>query len=264
MCGIAAILLCPQERPEETWQAIRGLFTRNLVNNEARGRAATGLAVVQLDGQLGLAKKALPASRFTETEEYRALLETVSSRTTLVLGHTRQPTKGDPACDENNHPILAGPVLGVHNGHITNDDALFACRLYPRSGEVDSEVIFRLLAEVRPTADAEGYLTSVRSQLEPLEGQLTFLACDRRAPTRLIAARDDNPLCLHYHVAWNALIFSSQYVFLRMAFGQSLLAETLGYGQLLLFDASTLFRRRAEPQAALRLLRVGDAADAAR
>jgi glutamine phosphoribosylpyrophosphate amidotransferase len=57
------------------------------------------------------------------------------------------PTKGSPILNTNNHPIIAGRVIGVHNGIINNDDALFSkyANRIERAGQVDSEIIFRLI-----------------------------------------------------------------------------------------------------------------------
>ncbi len=237
MCGIAAILLYPQERTAAEWLAIRDVFTRNLLFNEERGRAATGLAVVQSDGQVELFKAPYPACEFVELPEYQRLLAAMGPKTTLILGHTRLPTKGDPACEANNHPVHAGPVFGVHNGHIPNDDELFARFGYPRQGQVDSEIIFQMLAAVPPAADSGMYLSQILPRLILLQGQFTFLACDQRAPYRLLVLKHNNPLCLHYHPGWSAIIFSSRYIFLRKAFGQSMITEAIEHDQLMMFDA---------------------------
>ena len=50
MCGIAALLLQPQERTESEWESIRETFSHNLVFNEERGVEVTGCAVIQKDG----------------------------------------------------------------------------------------------------------------------------------------------------------------------------------------------------------------------
>jgi hypothetical protein len=52
--------------------------------------------------------------------------------------------------------------------------------------------------------------------------------------------KHNNPLCIHFHREWNALIFSSRYVFLRKAFGAPLIAEALEHDQLILFDARSI------------------------
>lgn len=253
MCGIAAILLTPQERPAEMWQEIKDCLTQNLLFNEDRGRKATGLAVIQTDGQMALSKMPLEATEFVKTPHYKNLLATVGPQTTLLLGHTRHPTKGDPASNDNNHPLLAGPICGIHNGEIDNDDALFASCGCPRRGQVDSEVIFRLLEPLSPLQLNGSYLTAVRSQLQRLEGSFTFLACDRRASDRLLVVRHQRPLAVHFHADWKALIFSSRYIFLRKQFGQAVLTETLAPDHLMLFEARTIPQLGHQPVATIAL-----------
>jgi glucosamine 6-phosphate synthetase-like amidotransferase/phosphosugar isomerase protein len=253
MCGIAAVFLHPQERTVEEWQAIRDIFTRNLLFNEERGRAATGLIITSSNGQADLYKLPVPASQFIETPTYNTLLNSIGPQTLLILGHTRLPTQGDPAYAGNNHPIRVGPVFGVHNGRIANDAALFARFGYPRQAEVDSEIIFHMLACVSPENTAQSYLGQIRPQIELLQGQFTFIAGDLRAPQRLLVLKHNNPLCIHYHAGWNALIFSSRYIFLRKAFGESLLTEALDHDRLLLFDATTIEQRHTDPHESLDL-----------
>ncbi len=248
MCGIAAVLLYPQERNAEQWQAIKNVFTQNLVFNEERGKAATGIAVTNRDGGVMLYKSALAASRFVNTSEYQKMLSNIGTQTTLILGHTRLPTKGDPSNNGNNHPVQAGPVFGVHNGHIENDDELFAKCGCTRTAEVDSEIIFRLIESVDPAALNGQYLGKVRNLIRIMRGQFTFLACDQRRPEQLLVLKHNNPLCIHFHRQWNALVFSSRYIFLRKAFGISLIAEALEHDQLMLFDACTIPELGASPK----------------
>ncbi len=240
MCGIAAILFAPIDRPPEVWQDIRKIFTRNLLFNEERGKAATGMAVLRTDGRLTVHKAPVPAAQFVETERYDTLLASSNADTVLWLGHTRMPTKGSPENNDNNHPILAGKVVGVHNGRITNDDALFVRGGYPRQGEVDSEIIFRLLSGLNPHTSEARYAAGVCRRLHLLEGRFTFLAADVRLPHRLLVLKHHNPLCVHYHAPWQALVFSSRYIFLRKAFGRSVITEALPHNTLLVYDASRL------------------------
>ncbi len=240
MCGIAAILFAPGTRSPEVRREIRDIFTRNLLFNEERGRDATGLAVVRADGRVHIHKAAVPASEFVHTRAYQDLIENLDEQTVLWLGHTRLPTKGDPANQANNHPILARHVLGVHNGNITNDDALFAHWGYPRQAEVDSEIIFRLLSDLDATSSDAVYVEQACRQMRLLEGQFTFLAVDVRFPTRLLVLKHHNPLCVHYHAPWQALIFSSRYIFLRKAFGKIVVTEALPHDTLLSYDALRL------------------------
>jgi glucosamine 6-phosphate synthetase-like amidotransferase/phosphosugar isomerase protein len=247
MCGIAAIQLYPQERPAELWQLIKDTFTHNLLFNEERGRAATGLAVVQASGQVTVCKNPLPATQFVTTPEYQAVLDSIDAQTTLLLGHVRRPTQGTPLHNDNNHPLQAGPVFGVHNGHIDNDDDLFAGCGCHRQAEVDSEIIFRLIESLSPAQLNGSYLAKVRAKLQQLQGKFTFLSVHQHTPEKLLLIKHQNPLSLHFHAPWNALIFSSRYIFLRKTFGRALLAEKIPHNQLMLFDAHLLPQLGCDP-----------------
>ncbi|MCA9935198.1 MAG: hypothetical protein KC415_14790 [Anaerolineales bacterium] len=253
MCGIAAVLLNPHERTPETWEALRQSFTSNLLFNEKRGQAATGVAVMDVHGHLEMYKQPLPAAEFVGTERYRALLAGIGSETTLILGHTRFPTKGSPDNDANNHPICIGPVCGVHNGRIQNDDALFAQTQLPRRAEVDSEIIFQLLAQQSVHSNPSHYLTAIRPVMQQMRGQFTFLAADVRSPQRLLVVKHQNPLSVHYHAQWQALVFSSRYIFLRKAFGRTVRTETLPQDQLMVFDTTLLTQSGSGPRQSLAL-----------
>jgi glucosamine--fructose-6-phosphate aminotransferase (isomerizing) len=133
MCGIAGFSAGRDEEMDAN-QVARAL----LLGIEERGRDATGAAFVE-DRQTYLAKAAVPASQFVHTLPMRP-------DTRLAILHTRLATQGSPTRNENNHPVDVGGIVGVHNGVVYNDNALFA-RLAPgvRSAEVDSEAIFASL-----------------------------------------------------------------------------------------------------------------------
>ncbi len=253
MCGIAALLLQPQKRTESEWESIRKTFSHNLVFNEERGVEATGCAVIQKDGGVIIQKMPLPASEFVTRQEYQSLIKSIDENTVLVLGHTRKATKGDPAFPANNHPLLAGAVIGVHNGHINNDDELFARYNYPRKAHVDSEIIFRILETASPEDFGEQYLSAIRPSLQLLDGQFAFLACDLRRPERLLVLKHENPLYYLYKRDWNAVVFSSRYIFLRKAFGNGLTPETVPHNHLLLFDSAALSHKGIQPAVSLQL-----------
>lgn len=247
MCGLAGLLLCPQPRSPEAWASIRDAFTRNLLSNEERGWHAAGVALVQRDGRLFLFKQPGPASHLVQTGGYRAVLDQLGPETTAVLGHARAPTKGSPENNANNHPLLAGQVVGIHNGHIANDDELFARLALPREAEVDSEIIVRLLDALPGGMSDAQYLALAAEYLALVRGPCAVLAVDLRTPGRLLVLKYDAPLCMHYHEPWQALFFSSRYVFVRSAFGRSVVTEALPSRQLYLFAADRLPDLGKEP-----------------
>lgn len=257
MCGLAGMLLFPTERPETVWQEIRQLFTQTLLFNEKRGREASGVVLIRRDGTFCLFKQPVPASELVETESYRTIMAAIGSETTCLLGHTRMPTKGSRWDNANNHPLLAGQVLGIHNGHIYNDDDLFDLLALHRQGQVDSEIIFRLLDTLSPLSLNGTYLMSTRRQVALLRGQFATLSVDLRRPGWLLALKYKMPLCVHYHSPWQALCFSSRYLFLRKAFGRSVITEALESRHAYLFDAGRLPEQGKQPLDVLPLKIIG-------
>lgn len=252
MCGIASTFLLPERRSPQVWQAIRENFTANLLFNEKRGEAATGLAVMDISGKLQVYKQPVSAHKFIETDIYLEILNSLNSETVLILGHTRLPTKGAPSNNANNHPLQAGPVCGIHNGHILNDDALFARWGFTRQAQVDSEIIFRLLEDCHNHSLAtESLLKDLKAKLNSLEGRFTFLAADSRLPGRLLVVKHNNPISLHYSQDWHSLIFSSSYIFLRKTFGRVVVGESLANHHLAVFDVAYLNQLQAIPRHSL-------------
>lgn len=252
MCGLVGIHLFPSVRKAADLQEIQRLFTRALLSNEERGRAATGVTVIQKDGQYKIFKQPVPASDFVQTALYKRALALIGAETVCLLGHTRMPTKGTRWNNANNHPLRGKYTLGIHNGRIHNDEALFAQMQIERHSEVDSEIVFRLLDQVEPSADNR-YLAQVRERIGLLDGQVASLYVDLRHPTRLVAIRRNNLLNLHYEPSLKALFFSSRYIFLRKAFGRSVIEETLKNEGIYLFDAEKLLERGSNAVESLRL-----------
>ena len=203
--------------------------------------------MLKMGGETAVYKAPLPAHDLAQQPAYRRIMEGLDAQTTLILGHARQPTKGSPQNEHNNHPLQAGMIFGVHNGHIRNDDDLFARCHYPRRGEVDSEIIFQLLWRDLSAPFARLPLTAVRHSLQQVQGDFTILAGDQRTPESLLIARRNKPLSLHYHPQWQAIIFSSRYIFLRKTFGAAVLYETLPDNHLFLYNALHLVCNGADP-----------------
>lgn len=240
MCGLVGVLLFPRERTAEEWRTILEITTSNLLANEERGKDAAGLAVIQRDGRYRLFKQPVTASTLVQMPGYHDVLGSVGPETVCLLGHTRSPTKGSRWQNVNNHPLVGDHVIGVHNGHIRNDDALFTALKLPRRGEVDSEIIFRLQETVDPGVTNGTYCAAIRQRVNLLDGRFATLSVDLREPTQLLVLKHLRPLCLHYEAPFQALFFSSRYIFLRRSFGRAVITEALDSGFGFCFDALTL------------------------
>jgi glucosamine 6-phosphate synthetase-like amidotransferase/phosphosugar isomerase protein len=171
MCGIAGYSLSPASGLDRT------LAAQTLLAAIAeRGADAVGYAYRSpADGQPTVVKQRTPASELLERVA-------VPDSATQLLVHVRDYTKGHPSIAANNHPVRHGPVIGVHNGIIVNDDELLvehSCsRAEPRM-TVDSEAIFALAAHSR---------NDVRA-LEALAGSMAAAWLDAREPELVFAAR---------------------------------------------------------------------------
>jgi glucosamine 6-phosphate synthetase-like amidotransferase/phosphosugar isomerase protein len=228
MCGLVVTLLAPKKRGKWELEQVWNIFTHNLIQNEQRGKEATGVGVIQNDGTRRVWKLPLPASKFTGTEDYlQHTREAFTPDTICLLGHTRRPTKGDVGYSNNNHPILTEHIIGVHNGNIKNDDDIFRNLSVERRGEVDSEAIFSLIETIPEEMKDESYQRAIASRVELLSGLMTTVSMDIRRPGELLVLKRDMPFSMHYEKAFDALFFSSRYVFLRRAFGRSVVTEAL-------------------------------------
>ena len=154
----------------------RTLAARALLAGIAeRGADAVGYAYRSPGTEVTLHKQRSGAS---------ALLEHVGVPATAnqLLVHVRDYTKGHPSIAANNHPVRHGPVVGIHNGIILNDDELLAphdCARREARMTVDSEAIFALAAHSHNDPLA----------LEELTGSLAAAWLDSRVDGTIFAAR---------------------------------------------------------------------------
>jgi glucosamine 6-phosphate synthetase-like amidotransferase/phosphosugar isomerase protein len=171
MCGIAGYSLSPRSALDRT------LAAQSLLAGIAeRGADAVGYAHrTPGDAYPVVVKQRTPASELLDRID-------VPAAATELLVHVRDYTKGHPSINANNHPVRHGPVVGVHNGIILNDDELlaqFSCsRAEPRM-TVDSEAIFALAAHSHNDPLA----------LEELTGALAAAWLDSRVGGTVFAAR---------------------------------------------------------------------------
>jgi glucosamine 6-phosphate synthetase-like amidotransferase/phosphosugar isomerase protein len=171
MCGIAGYSLSARSGIDRTLAA-----QALLAGIADRGADAVGYAYRGgQDEYPVVTKQRTPASR---------LLERISvpAHADELLIHVRDFTKGHPSIPANNHPVRHGPIVGIHNGIIVNDDELLAphscARSEPRMS-VDSEAIFALAAHSQNDPHA----------LEALAGSMATAWLDQREPGTVFLAR---------------------------------------------------------------------------
>src|SRR6188472_2615733 len=162
MCGISGFSLSPRSSVDRT------LAAQSLLAAIAeRGADAVGYAYRSPgDVYPTVVKQRSPASELLDRVA-------VPPTATQLLVHVRDYTKGHPSIAANNHPVRHGPVVGIHNGIILNDDELFEQHGWRRAEPemtVDSEAIFALAEATENRAEA----------LEQLSGAMATAWVDER------------------------------------------------------------------------------------
>lgn len=177
---------------------------------EHRGWDSTGFAFRDSTGALQVHKAPSPAREFVK----KRLCLPKSTRTAII--HTRFATQGEAMWNDNNHPILTGNIVGVHNGHIYNDDKVFdeikaQLGRSVRIAQVDSEAIFAAL-NYYDEAD-------VRDVLESICGAAAVAWLDKNdEPDVLHLARASTSPLIIAETEGGSLLFASEKEVLYEAF----------------------------------------------
>src|SRR5919197_5586301 len=226
MCGIAGYSLSPDSAVDRT-VAVRAL----LAGIAERGADAAGFAHRGPSPRVAVHKQRTGASTLLEAVA-------VPEGTAQLLVHVRDYTKGHPSLEANNHPIRHGPVVGIHNGTIDNDDELSARHAIERAQPgmtVDSEVIFALAERSRGrTARA----------LEQLVGSMATAWLDEGRPELLVARGVGRPLWIG--TAGGALFFASTKHALELVERYTLVKlrkRELAVGSVIAVDNGTIVAR---------------------
>lgn len=214
--------------------ALKHLF----VLSESRGKEAAGVAVLNGD-TIHVLKSAIPASAMVKSPEYARLLDEAladapcsedAARSVVVIGHSRLVTTGNQYTNTNNQPVIAGQMLGVHNGIIVNHDRLW--REHPdltREHEVDTEIA---LALMRRFYSQDGTLVgAVCRAYASIEGSASLAVLFRDLDVLLLATNNGS---LYWRTAdsGRALVFASERYILQRLSRRRNLAGMNGEGQI--------------------------------
>jgi glucosamine--fructose-6-phosphate aminotransferase (isomerizing) len=170
MCGIAGYSLKPAARIDRTLAA-----QALLAGIAERGADAVGYAYRSPGASVSVHKRRSGASELITDL-------TVPNSAVEVLLHVRDYTKGHPTVPANNHPVRHGPVVGVHNGIIVNDEEIFERHEIERDEptmSVDTEAIFAVVEEFGPWGET----------LEQLRGSMATAWVDERERGAVYLAR---------------------------------------------------------------------------
>lgn len=224
MCGQAGLILGRKRRSEAEVAILKTIFSGLLMHSEARGRHASGLAVIDRDGNYRLFKRPMPASELVAQPGFGDVLNALegscgraASRTTLLLGHTRYRTRGCESNNANNHPLRSANWIGTANGTIYNAASLFRRHSLYRHAEVDSELLLRLADQCADEGrlDVPLFINALR----PARGQLSAVFASLCAPEVTWVLHGNRPLVLRAHRRYRVIAYASEARFLNAVLG---------------------------------------------
>lgn len=201
MCGITGYITNPTNSKE-----CKHHFTRLLLASETRGSDATGLGFSMAKNTINYYKAPIKATEFVSGKEYQKLLKTHNPQ--MILGHTRAKTQGTQDNNKNNHPIISKTgLMLVHNGIITNYDEVKEQFSIKTDGEVDSEIILRLIEMY--LAQGKNTIKAIQLTSKKLQGSFACALINTKEPQTLYLFRNTSPLFLAYNKESQSIYFAS-------------------------------------------------------
>ncbi len=231
MCGIIGALAVGDVSPKKEairQEAMMFLATELTQETEIRGKDATGMASLFENGHYIGLKMGTSASNFikryggkdTDYEGYLKMWRAANSHSKypksvkIHIAHCRKTSVGNCWDNVNNHPIVIDPIVGVHNGTLTNHDKIFKNLGVKRDGEVDSEAIMQL---VKYFTD-EGKLPFTQDMLKEvcscLEGTFACLIFNANNPYQLATFRAGRPMEFTLLKPLNIVLIASEQKFI--------------------------------------------------
>lgn len=220
MCGILGIAF--QNGHEIKQMGLLKYVLRGLLNeSKVRGSDATGVAFIKKSG-IHVIKDNIDAKELISCAEFgSACVKHMTQETISIIGHCRLKTKGAPADNNNNHPIITNNIVGVHNGVISNDEDLFEkfqkrFRSFKRAGRVDSEIIFRLIDHY-VHVKGKDMVDTLKDISHILNGDFACAAVDRTKPYMLWLFRNTGPIYVYNYPKCGIVVFASSASFIEDA-----------------------------------------------
>ncbi len=251
MCGILGFFAKPGSGfpPGRVEPVVSRLF----VLSESRGKEAAGVAVCGVR-DITVLKQATAASQMVKTKTYRKMLELGGdgrslSRPVAIIGHSRLVTNGSMSTSQNNQPVIAAGMVGIHNGIIANVDELWAAHpALQRQSEVDTEVLFALIRHF--LGETGSLVEAVQAAFSQIEG-VANIAVFLKDFGQMLLATNNGSLYLCENKDASVRLFSSERYIMERLVEEAELEQLAGpvtitqitAGQACLLDLEDLTRQ---------------------
>ena len=246
MCGIFGVVFGQSAlRDKRKAKLIERLF----VLSETRGKEAAGVAFANGDS-VGIYKSPSTASRMLRSPGYRRLVADNFRRQgepLTMIGHSRLVTDGERDVNHNNQPVEFGGIVGVHNGIIVNDKALWERHSgLSRRTELDSEIIFALLSEQLDAGSSVE--SSLAAAFDELAGAASIAALFDNRDVVVLAS--NNGSLYSMSVAGLFVFASESYILKKLSLEfrelEAGAVEHLGPGRAVVVSTKTMAENRFE------------------
>ena len=235
MCCIFGVGLFKGHKLEDN-DTLIGTISRLFKEAEVGGRKAAGLSIMK-EKTAHVLRRPVSGSELVETEEYIDFMtdhieveQRMPNPLMSIIGHCRLDTQGSPQNNLNNHPQVCGSMIGVHNGHIGNNNDLFAGfeKVITRQAEVDTEIIFQLINHFGKPVKAKT-VDAIQKATPYLQGSYACAMQNTRHPFNLYLFRHGNPINILYYAKMGLVFFATRRHFIEKAWEE--FAEVKGSGE---------------------------------
>jgi len=212
MCGIYGIVT--RETDEEFIHLTQKLA---LLSGE-RGKEAAGLAfcngdVIKVLKMPKRSKELLVSPIFkrwiTEEKQFFG-----GMGIKIALGHARLVTNGDQEKNVNNHPVIRGDLVGIHNGIVVNETSLWKKTHDQPTLQVDTEAILALVSAYMQKE--QSLIEAVRRAIEDIEGSASMALMDLATGAIVVGTNTGSLYVSHTD---ERIVFASEEYILRRALG---------------------------------------------
>jgi len=211
MCGIFGLIAKKESgfTPTTFKSATADLFKLS----ESRGKEASGLAVLSRN-EISVYKKPWPATKLNRNQKFQDFFDgAINDHGKLVwplamIGHARLVTNGMLEINTNNQPVIKDGLVGIHNGIIVNDEALW--KKFPeikKQCQVDTEVLLSLIRLF--LNQQQSLTTATQTAFNLIKGTASVAVLFNDYPCLLLATNNSS-LYVCRSLNHTSLIFASE------------------------------------------------------